>query len=102
MILNLGVCKGTKERSRVRPAPEQILTHSDMHQIKGNGSPSGDQTMLQGQQEHFLTLKELCEYFGIHKRVVYQMVRNGLTEYRFSERKAKYELNEVKAFLTKK
>ena len=86
----------------MRPAPEQILTHSDMHQFKGNGSPSGDQTMLHGQQEHFLTLKELCEYFGIHKRVVYQMVRNGLTEYRFSERKAKYELNEVKAFLTKK
>lgn len=73
-----------------------------MNQFKCNGSHSGDQTMLQRQQEHFLTLKELCAYFGIHKRVVYQMVRNGLTEYRFSERKAKYELNEVKAFLTKK
>ena len=73
-----------------------------MNQFKCNGSHSGDQTMLQRQQEHFLTLKELCAYFGIHKRVVCQMVRNGLTEYRFSERKAKYELNEVKAFLTKK
>ena len=57
-----------------------------MNQFKCNGSHSGDQTMLQRQQEHFLTLKELCAYFGIHKRVVYQMVRNGLTEYRFSER----------------
>ena len=73
-----------------------------MNQIKGNGSQNGEQTMLQGQQEQFLTLKELCDYFGVHKRVVYQMVRNGLTEYRFSERKAKYELNEVKAFLIKK
>ena len=73
-----------------------------MNQFKCNGSRCGDQTMLHRQQEHFLTLKELCEYFGIHKRVVYQMVRNGLTEYRFSERKAKYELNEVKAFLKKK
>ena len=72
-----------------------------MNLIKDNGSPNGDQTMSQ-RQEQFLTLKELCDYFGVHKRVVYQMVRNGLTEYRFSERKAKYELNEVKAFLTKK
>jgi len=73
-----------------------------MNLIKDNGSPNGDQTMSHRQREHFLTLKELCEYFGIHKRVVYQMVRNGLKEYRFSERKAKYELNEVKAFLIKK
>ncbi|MDA7722020.1 helix-turn-helix domain-containing protein [Schleiferiaceae bacterium] len=73
-----------------------------MNPIKDNGSPNGDQTMSQRQQEQFLTLKELCDYFGIHKRVVYHMVRNGLTEYRFSERKAKYELNEVKAFLIKK
>ena len=73
-----------------------------MYQGEIKGLSSGDQTSLQKQREHFLTLKELCEYFGIHKRVVYQMVRNGLTEYRFSERKAKYEFNEVKAFLTKK
>ena len=73
-----------------------------MNHLKDNGSHNRDQTMLQRQQEQFLTLKELCDYFGVHKRVVYQMVRNGLTEYRFSERKAKYELNEVKAFLTKK
>ena len=72
-----------------------------MNPIKDNGSHNGDQTMSQ-RQEQFLTLKELCDYFGVHKRVVYQMVRNGLTEYRFSERKAKYELNEVKAFLIKK
>jgi excisionase family DNA binding protein len=73
-----------------------------MNHLKDNGSHNRDQTMLQRQQEQFLTLKELCDYFGVHKRVVYQMVRNGLTEYRFSERKAKYELNEVKAFLIKK
>ena len=73
-----------------------------MNHLKDNGSHNRDQTMLQRQQEQFLTLKELCYYFGVHKRVVYQMVRNGLTEYRFSERKAKYELNEVKAFLIKK
>jgi len=72
-----------------------------MNLLKDNGSQNGDQTMSQ-RQEQFLTLKELCDYFGVHKRVVYQMVRNGLTEYRFSERKAKYELNEVKAFLIKK
>ena len=72
-----------------------------MNLLKDNGSQNGDQTMSQ-RQEQFLTLKELCDYFGVHKRVVYQMVRNGLTEYRFSERKAKYELNEVKAFLKKK
>lgn len=72
-----------------------------MNLLKDNGSHNGDQTMSQ-RQEQFLTLKELCDYFGVHKRVVYQMVRNGLTEYRFSERKAKYELNEVKAFLIKK
>ena len=77
----------------------ELTMYSSKH--KSNVSPDGDQTKLPRREEQFLTLKELCEYFGIHKRVVYQMVRNGLTEYRFSERKAKYELHEVKAFLTK-
>ena len=66
--------------------------------IKSNGLPNGDQT-LHRQEEKFLTLKELCSLFRIDKRTVYSMVKNGMPEYRFSERKAMYEYNEVKSFL---
>jgi len=61
--------------------------------------PSGEQASLQWRNEKFLTLKELCDFFRIDKRTVYGMVKKGLPEYRFSERKAMYEYNEVKAFL---
>jgi hypothetical protein len=70
-----------------------------MSDIKSKVSHQGEQTSLNKQGDNFLTLRELCDQFRINKRTVYAMVRDGLPEYRFSERKAMYEYNQVKTFL---
>jgi len=67
--------------------------------LKSNPLDLGDQTKkempTQNNEHRFLTLQELCSMFKIRPESVYKLVDNGLTEYRFSERLARYDINEV-------
>jgi|SaaInlV_120m_DNA_3_1039746.scaffolds.fasta_scaffold38974_2 hypothetical protein len=70
-----------------------------MNLLKSKTLVSGDQTKkempFQNNQQQFLTLQEVCSLFNIRPESVYKLVDNGLTEYRFSERLARYDINEV-------
>ena len=69
--------------------------------LKSKTLDLGDQTKkevpTQKHEHRFLTLKELCSMFNIRPESVYKLVDDGLTEYRFSERLARYDINEVMA-----
>jgi hypothetical protein len=69
-----------------------------MNLLKSKTLVSGDQTKREmpfQNNQQFLTLQEVCSLFNIRPESVYKLVDNGLTEYRFSERLARYDINEV-------
>lgn len=72
------------------------MFHYESKQFGLGEQTNSESTELLNEQR-FLTLKELCAYFNVRPDSIYKLVESGLTEYRFSERLARYDVNEVLA-----